>query len=72
MQQLMSNDEAARLARSQQISKQIDELKSPKDNELREELNEAKLPRPESPRNFINRRMRELEQDNNSDQSSNL
>jgi hypothetical protein len=59
---MLSDDEAAQKARAEQLRKQIEQLTSCGE-ESDDAAVETEAPKKESPRDFIHRRMKELEQD---------
>jgi hypothetical protein len=58
---MSTDDEAARKARAERLREEIDKLVSP-EGKPEEETGQPEAPPAESPRDFIHRRMRELDQ----------
>jgi hypothetical protein len=63
-----ADDQAAREARAKQLRREIDKIKSSANDAENEAGKKAVGPR-ESPREFIERRMRELDKDGPTDES---
>ncbi len=74
-EQMTNDDETRRKARAQRLREQIKQLVSPKDkaepeSKSEEKASETEVPKSESPRDFIHRKMRKSEDEGKTSNSS--